>query len=700
MAAARVGDYVIANDQVRFVIRGGEHGLVLAGLGGGCLVDAGTPQADLLQELVPLAGFNSMTAVAISVLQDGSDGVAEIEVVGEPVVPSLVAEHVPNLQLSKGKMTVSYRLTPEAQALEIHTVAEESKGQDILVGDVLFSGGELEVFVSKQEGWLVSEGPEVSYGLIAGEAIDVVELGGITILLGPSLSPPVQWMRWFVVGDGSLSSVVDQAISLRMIPSGALAGTVDDPAVSVSVLGADGELVTRFRPDDEGRFSGRVPVGLYTLVATGPGRVDGPPVEVDVADGASHDDLVVVSETPGTLKVVLDAPTRLDVQGEGYSRLLPLPAGLSEVQVPPGSYTLTASRGFEYEIDQTEVTVTAEGAMDWTPVLIRSVDTDGWIASDFHLHSEWSSDSNVPVPQRVLACAAEGIEYVVATDHDMVTDYRPRIPSSLLEFIQIGVGVEVSTARFGHMNVWPLVVNNSLPGRGAPLWHGLDMVGLFDELGAGLDGRIIQINHGRDDNSAFFNEVDFDREEPDPQQVSEFRFNAMELINSGGSGFDELLQDWMVLVEQGRPIAATGVSDSHSIGAICGQARTWVQVPQDTGPSVLPQMVNGGVLNRRTLVSTGPFVTIEKAADGAGVHLRVQAPSWMPVERVTMYVDGVLDSVVEIPPYSDNVIRFDEPVALSREGGGWAVAVAEADSVPSPMLKHTVRAVSPVTNIQ
>ena len=59
--------------------------------------------------------------------------------------------------------------------------------------------------------------------------------------------------------------------------------------------------------------------------------------------------------------------------------------------------------------------------------LIRSVNTDGWISADFHVHSAPSHDSGVSLKKRVITMVSEGVEYFTGTDHDYVTDFDPEI---------------------------------------------------------------------------------------------------------------------------------------------------------------------------------------------------------------------------------------------------------------------------------
>ena len=312
---------------------------------------------------------------------------------------------------------------------------------------------------------------------------------------------------------------------------------------------------------------------------------------------------------------------------------------------------------------------------------------------DFHLHSEWSGDSNVPLRDRVLSCAAEGIEYAVATDHDVITDYGPFVLPSLKDAIRVGIGVETSTLAYGHFNSWPHEMNPNLPGRGSPVWFGLELPDLFAVLGPDVPGRVVQVNHGRG-GSSLFDSVGYDPADPDPEHLAQFTFNAMELINSGGGGYDELLLDWFSLLNNGLQVTATGTSDSHSIGALCGNARTYVEVADDNVKTVVLTDINDAVRAGRTLVSAGPFMTMVNVGAGV-VHVRVAGPSWMPIETLQLYVDGQPDVTIDIPPYDANTVRFDADVTLDNSAGSWAVAIVTASSTPGPILTKSVRAISP-----
>ncbi len=692
-AGAREGDYVIRNDEVRFVIRGGPTGLFTHGVSGGAIVDIGEPGDDLVQEIIPMASLGGTMSKnpAFEILSNGADGPAEIRVSADAAIAPLVAAHLPG-SFVEGRMSQTYRLESGSTRLEV-TLSHPDAEEPTLVGDFIFMGGELNLLLSELDGWMLSEGKNVSYGIVSEEPFQVLALGGFTALLGPTLDPPVEWKRWIVVGDGSASSVLDQMLDIRMSPAGHVAGTVSVPGVAVAAYDVNDNLISRFRTDDSGAFDGNLPAGVYNLIAEAPGRVPGAPVNIDVTDGADLTGLEVSAEPRAELNVTLETPMRISIQGDGYDERVGLPPGKHVIPVPPGEYTVTATRGYEYEADQTTITLEPEGNAVWAPTVERVVDTTGWVAADFHLHSEWSADSSVPLRDRIISCAAEGIEYAVATDHDVLTDYGPFMPEELKPYMQVATGVEVSTAQQGHINVWPLSMDVDKPGRGSIAWYELEFPELMEAVGSSIPGRVVQINHGRTETSSTFDYLDYDPMSPDPAQLEMFTFTAMEIINSGGAGYDELLADWLSFIDAGLPIAGTGVSDSHSLGALCGSARTMVEAPDDNLPGTSPTVFDSGVLAGRTLATSGPFVTLAKAGAGQ-VHVRIQAPSWMPVDRFTVWADGVLDGTHEIDESTD-VVRVDDDVTLVNSGATWVVVTVAADTVPSPMLKKPIRAVTP-----
>ena len=58
-------------------------------------------------------------------------------------------------------------------------------------------------------------------------------------------------------------------------------------------------------------------------------------------------------------------------------------------------------------------------------VLAKVVDSHGWMSADLHVHAVNSADSSLGNDRRALSFLAEGVDVLVSTDHEVVTDYGP-----------------------------------------------------------------------------------------------------------------------------------------------------------------------------------------------------------------------------------------------------------------------------------
>jgi hypothetical protein len=159
--------------------------------------------------------------------------------------------------------------------------------------------------------------------------------------------------------------------------------------------------------------------------------------------------------------------------------------GSGTLELKPGDYIVFASRGLEYTLDAEPVTISAGSTTHVTLGIESVVDTTGFVSADFHIHSARSFDSSVPTTDRTTAFIAAGVDVMVSTDHDNITDYAPVISS-------LGAGDEITSIigneltggnpvpedptqdgtafpqGIGHWNAWPL---SEFPGNrrsGAP----------------------------------------------------------------------------------------------------------------------------------------------------------------------------------------------------------------------------------------
>lgn len=170
--------------------------------------------------------------------------------------------------------------------------------------------------------------------------------------------------------------------------------------------------------------------------------------------------------------------------------------GKAVVDVKPGTYTATVSRGPEYTITQVASVNVASGALTDLGIqtIKRVVDTTGYMSADFHIHSARSLDSSAPLEARVRSFAGEGLEVMVSTDHDINTDYSPVIKKLKMQpFIASIVGTEVTTSvpnppylanAWGHINAWPSIYDPNLRRGGSVEDESVSANVIYDRLRA------------------------------------------------------------------------------------------------------------------------------------------------------------------------------------------------------------------------
>src|SRR5690606_8901119 len=121
--------------------------------------------------------------------------------------------------------------------------------------------------------------------------------------------------------------------------------------------------------------------------------------------------------------------------GDGTDPALYLPAG--------GTYRIFASRGTEWSVASHPVTGTAN--VELTFELKRVVPTDGYVATDWHVHQVGSPDSPVLNDDRIRSVVSAGIEVFAATDHDYIADLQPLVEQmGLADKVRSIPGIEVT----------------------------------------------------------------------------------------------------------------------------------------------------------------------------------------------------------------------------------------------------------------
>lgn len=758
-AEGRIGDLVLENDHARFILQAAGSARVF-GLFGGSLLDADLRHDsieegnDQLTEAISLVDFYVSTADTVEVIADGSDNHRAVVRVSGPAVPFpmlppqiLDVFSVPqDLQFD---MSTDYVIYPHLSALEIVTTVT-SRQDDLPVfqtGEVLMASGDQEAFSTANDPAAsfatTGSGVSYAYGPAEGDG-DSLAISGVVIAIAPgdrTLNDGDSFTvrRWFTVGSGSAASALEPLYETRNLKTGRLHGTVADesgaPATDATVVVADAEdnTVTTLQPDASGAYSGVVLPGDYSVYTTAPARLPSAPLSIAITKNTDVTADFSLT-TPGQLSVTItdavgggSVPVRISMFGPSGRLLGYAPTGAGTYDVVPGTYQVVASRGVEYTaFVANDVVVTAGETTNLVGTIERVVDTTGWISADFHLHQEFSPDSQVYMPDRLATLVGEGVEWGVSTDHDFMTDYRPWIQDLGLENdLFSSIGVETSTFILGHFNSWPRGVNADTRGHGAPTWFNLPPSDLFTEVRQNLDVEgVVQVNHPRMSNS-YFDAIQFDTAtglaNADPTELGfaagtdmlVLDFDAIEAFN--GKRVDDLfgnadqqgaIFDWFALLNLGYRFTLTGNSDSHSTTQEVGYPRNFVQSSTDD-PAALDEVeLSTAVREHRSIVSGGPFITVDVRPEGQGtpgaevggelalpggaqnvdVAVRIQAPPWMDVARIQIYQNSSTPVQTVNVPASLNVVRYDDVITMPVSQDSWFVVYVEGDVDMSPVL--------------
>jgi hypothetical protein len=480
------------------------------------------------------------------------------------------------------------------------------------------------------------------------------------------------------------------------------------PGARVSVFSqADQRMQTVLTTGSDGSAATDLPPGTYTLHAQRLGHPDAPKQDITVSENGSASAMFTIADTHA-LTVSLKDPGGAPIPGK-VTVLCPLgtcpmptkaftdtyagellasnmaavgfvPAtGTLTLDLAPGLYQLVVTRGPEYsawpdtwpahgfnvDLSQSDAHVDA--------TLAHVVNTTGWMSADLHVHAANSADSSVANEKRVANFVSEGVDVIVSTDHDVVTDYAPTVHALGADAVIASViGDEVSTFDYGHYNTYPLTRRDT-PNGGAFDWTGgngptLRLGQVFGGLHGREAGAVVQLNHGRGRKTGGMSQLKLDtatgathedpatfRMAPDPTATAEdtklfsWDFDTMEVQN-GTEASTALLNDWMTFLSRGTVRTATAVSDSHfATYNTGGYSRTYVKVGVDAPADFTPSMLADALRAHRAVGTSGPFIRLfagehevgdtvsVKPGDNLVLTVDVQAPEWMTFDTLELY---------------------------------------------------------------
>lgn len=562
------------------------------------------------------------------------------------------------------------------------------------------TGGTTRAPSSQTVGWVDDEGVSWAWQLPEGQLSALLSISGFDLFTPPAFTlrgcaETARPIARLIIGGRGLDGLVTTLGRMSSTALREVTGTLSDadgsPLAGVhvhAVTAGNGPYLTRATTDAMGRFALHVPMGAAVdLRAWRQGDGFAPTVNVP----ATMSTAALRYPAMGTLRVVaresgsntplpvrvqvfpmsgglMDPPETYGERAAGGGRahaVFPVD-GVAALRVPPGSYRVVVSRGTEYERFDETVAVPAGMTVERAVSLERSVATPGVLCGDFHIHTHRSPDSGDTARFKAASAIGDGVEVLVRSEHEFVADFQPVIDELGAQRWARGVSsLELTTFQWGHFGVLPLTPNPARPNGGVFEWANRMPPEVFADVRARPENPTLIINHPRSPPTSFgyFDAAGYDRATGTARNPAlwDDRFTAVELFNDSDFAANEAstVADWFSFLDRGRRVFGVGSSDSHNIlaGSPVGYPRTCMYLGTDDPRMVTPEAIARAVGSGRSTISGGVFVEATAVAMdgmttagpgqelmGAGATARVritaQAPRWVRVRQLRVFVDG------------------------------------------------------------
>ncbi len=726
-AEGQPGDLKIYNDRVTFIIQSARPGGFMSTYGG-TVIDADIVREqgvgrDIVMEWAPNFGYGRFVDPdRVFVASDGRDGPACIRVVGDEAPFEYLAGAFEIGHDDLGLHVVTdYVLEPDSWLLEVRSTVTASAGAATFEpGDILSGAREIadpwepesglkspSTGTRDLVGWMAQDNRVAiaivapnTHGSGAAAVVENLMMTEIALADAVTLQPgeSLTYVRHYGVGpDLDTFRTGDEVSGVAEAPDGPVAGA----RVHVLVDGAPWSLGVT---DEDGSYTVHAPQGAE-IVLDGRGRR----YVADLPDGAEdyspyaqphHREAVLASLQQGGpdreaprgrgLGTELGLPAWIEVDSDGPFEVRLSPHVRDEVDprlsddygattawsgdgsmrfaMAPGTYDVLVHRGLRFEVHEQTVELVAGETLTVDAPLEQAYTHEGYLLSDPHVHAAPSSDGKISMEERLLTVAGTGLQVHYGTDHDHIVDYNPLVQAMGLDILSI-VGSEVSPFRRGHLNLFPLVADPTLPNGGGWIWFN-DPMESTDAQFAFLRERhpdaLIQINHplvlgmggAAEWSVGEVNEPDFWSDD----------FDLVEVLNQGEVELDFFFD----LVNRGFDAVPTGTSDSHAHGGRIGLSATFV----------------GDLESGDVALTRGPFLAVEHV--GNQVTAKALSPSWIVIDRLLLLMNG---EVVE------TVLGTEATFTLDPEEDAWFVVIAEGDSPMLPVVGDTPWAMSRVLKV-
>lgn len=388
--------------------------------------------------------------------------------------------------------------------------------------------------------------------------------------------------------------------------------------------------------------------------------------------------------------------------------------GQFTVALPTGKYRISVLRGVEFGRLQKEVDLAQGAEVIFAGKLVRQVNTQGWISSDFHNHSTPSGDNVCDTDGRVINLAAEHIEFAPTTEHNRFFDWTPTIEAlGLQSFIATVKGVELTGSR-QHFNAFPFEPDRFQQDGGAPVWNDDPRVTAITlrRWQGERPNRWIQFNHP--DLANMFGDRDgdgvadggfvgvgdlIDGIESQNGMTTNILADAPFSVSRAPGALAAKVQNirefvWKQLLNQGHRLVAVAVSDAHSVyGNGVGGWRIFLPSSTDEPEKISWDDLSPHAKAGHIVLSTGPFLEVRtsdgkiagddvRATGGVDLKVKVQCADWLDIDRVQVLVNSRPDPTLNFTRkshpnlFKDGVVKFDQTLHIPLQKDAHLIVVA------------------------
>ena len=715
----RVNDFVLANDKIAVYIEAEGESDGYNPLGGDVLgletigLDGRPTGVSQYNETLVMLARQTVQPEKVSVLADGSDGKAAIVRVSGKLV------NVPFLDTFAGLIpdeygfpaALDYVLEPGAARVLVRfnlvntrtdpvdftnkqyfgffqanrsQVFTESRGFDEPKGE-----SDWVAFDSRKSAFLVHAVGSKLRPEIGISGFQLYSVKGLA--LDACATKTVDYVE-MVVGAPGIDGVLEAKRATYAEPAwreirGTLKETGGGPLADalVHATAADGRYLSRAVTDGAGAYVLHVPPGEalitptlkgWVIPAATPAPAGVPTVDLSLPKRATIEIIVKDATTseplPARVQVIpstkiASAPAAFGIKDEDINGRLWSDfaiTGTLQLPVPPGQYRVVVTRGYEYELFDSPAIATEGTTTTLTAALLHSVESNGVMCADFHIHSHFSADSDDEPELKVRGAVGDGLEIPVSSEHEWIIDFQPIIQRLGLAKWAYGFpSEELTTFAWGHFGIIPIRQNPDAVNNGAAPWIGKKPPEFFRSVNAREERPVLIVNHPT--GAAFqgyFSASSFDRATAKgSDELWSDEFTALEIFSN--NDFEEVRDtagaDWFALLNAGKTYWATGASDSHhERSSPVGWPRTCLTFGHDDPTKLSAEIVRDVLRVGAATISGGLMMTVAGPdAIGPGgmstkgaYKVTVQCPGWLSASSLEVIVDGLTTQTLPLTP--------------------------------------------------